>query len=141
MTNPEPKTVLKAEARKADVPFGKALGLMILAHSKKEDKMKRILVFLLTLTAVFAFSGAGLAEAKVRGVATRTFTGTVAWVDPIRNSIVLKGTDEDLVFRVATYAKLKRRGRVVGLAKFVRGDRITITYKVERKIKIATVIY
>ena len=114
---------------------------MILAHSEKEDKMKRILVFLLTLTAVFAFSGASLAEAKVRGVAIRTFTGTVAWVDPIRNSIVLKGTDEDLVFRVATYAKLKRRGRVVGLAKFVRGDRITITYKVERKIKIATVIY
>lgn len=103
--------------------------------------MKRILIFLLALSAVFAFNKAAFAQkAKVRAAATHNFTGTVLWVDPLRNSIVLKEGEEEVRFKVASYAKLKRRGKVVILAKFVSGDKVTIAYRVERRTKIATAI-
>lgn len=104
--------------------------------------MKKILVFLVALAAVFALKTTNLAEAKAKvKVVTRTYTGTILWVDPIRNAIVLKEGEEDVRFKVVTYTKLKRRGKAAHLAKFVKGDKVTITYKLERNTKIATAIY
>ncbi len=103
--------------------------------------MKRILLFLLAAAAVFALKTTNLADAKAKvRVATRTFTGSVLWVDPIRNTIVLKGGEDETRFRVHTTTTLKRRGKAVTLAKFTKGDKVTIVYRVERKTKIATVI-
>ena len=103
--------------------------------------MKKMLVLLLALTAVFALKGASLAEAKAKKVTTVKFTGVVLWVNPILNTIALKGNEDEVRFRIHTTTTLKRRGKAVGLAKFVKGDKVTITYKVERKTKIATAIY
>lgn len=104
--------------------------------------MKRILLFLLAAAVVFALKTASLAEAKPKAkVVTRTLTGSVLWVDPIQNTIVLKGGEDEVRFRIHTATTLKRRGKAAHLGKFVKGDRVTITYKVERKTKIATAIY
>lgn len=104
--------------------------------------MKRILVFLVALAAVFALKTASLAQARAKAkVVTRTYTGTILWVDPVRNAIVLKGSEEDVRFKVVAYTKIKRRGKAVMLAKFVKGDKVTVTYKLERRTKIATAIY
>lgn len=100
--------------------------------------MKRILIFLL---AVLVLGGTGLAEAKRKAkVVTRSFTGTVLWADPIQNTIALKGGDDEVRFRVHTTTALKRRGKAVKLVKFIKGDRVTIVYRVERSTKIATAI-
>jgi hypothetical protein len=103
--------------------------------------MKRILVFLLALTAVFTLGVTRLAEAKAKKATTMKFTGVILWVNPILSTIALKGNEDEVRFRVHNYTTLKRRGKVVHLAKFVSGDKVTITYKVERKTKIATAIF
>jgi len=104
--------------------------------------MKRILVFLLALTAVFPLGSAAFAQkAKAKVAATHKFSGTIAWVDPIQNAIVLKGSEDEVRFKVLPYTTIKRRGKVVVLAKFVRGDKVTVAYKVERRTKIATAIF
>src|SRR3972149_9631503 len=111
---------------------------MLQAHSVKEVQMKKILVLLLALTAVFVLKGASLAEAKAKKVTTMKFIGTVLWVNPILNTIALKGSGDEVRFRIHTTTTLKRRGRLVHLGKFVKGDKVTITYRVERRIKIAS---
>ncbi|HLG93716.1 MAG TPA: hypothetical protein VI546_02675 [candidate division Zixibacteria bacterium] len=103
--------------------------------------MKKILVLLLALTAVFVLNGANLAEAKARKVTTMKFTGVVLWVNPILNTIALKGADDEVRFKIHTTTTLKRRGKVVHLSKFVKGDKVTITYRVQRNTKIAAAIY
>jgi len=83
-----------------------------------------------------------LAEAKAKvKVVTRTYTGTVLWVDPIQNAIVLKGDESDVRFKVLSTTKIKRRGKVVMLSRLVQGDRVTISYRVQRNTRIAAAIY
>ncbi len=103
--------------------------------------MKKILVLLLALTAVFVLKGASLAEAKAKKVTTMKFTGVVLWVNPILNTIALKGSDDEVRFKIHTTTSLKRRGKVVHLSKFEKGDKVTITYRVQRNTKIAAAIY
>ncbi|MCI0406291.1 MAG: hypothetical protein L0Z48_12560 [candidate division Zixibacteria bacterium] len=102
--------------------------------------MKRMLVLLAALTAVFALGTASLAGAKAKKVTTMKFTGVVLWTNPILNTIALKGSDDEVRFRIHTTTALKRRGKAVGLAKFEKGDKVTVVYKVERKTKIATAV-
>ncbi len=102
--------------------------------------MKRMLVFLVALAAVFALKTANLAEAKAKKAATLKFTGVVLWVNPILNTIALKGSDDEVRFRIHTKTTLKRRGKVVHLAKFEKGDKVTIVYTLERKTKIAAAV-
>ncbi|MCI0331127.1 MAG: hypothetical protein L0196_09340 [candidate division Zixibacteria bacterium] len=102
--------------------------------------MKKILIFLLAAAAVFVLKGASLTEAKARKVATLKFSGVVLWVNPILNTIALKGGDDEVRFKVQTYTTLKRRGKAVGLAKFEKGDKVTIVYRLERRTKIATAV-
>ncbi len=110
-------------------------------RSEKEVQMKRILIFLVALAAVFALKTANLSEAKAKKVTTMKFTGVVLWVNPILNTIALKGNEDEVRFKIHTTTTLKRRGKAVGLAKFVKGDKVTITYRVQRNTKIAAAIY
>ena len=103
--------------------------------------MKKILVLLLALTAVFVLKGASLSEAKARKVTTMKFTGVVLWVNPILNTIALKGSEDEVRFKIHTTTTLKRKGKVVHLSKFVKGDKVTITYRVQRNTKIAAAVY
>ena len=104
--------------------------------------MKKILVLLLVLAAVFGIKGSSVAEAKAKvKVVTRTYTGTVLWADPIQNTIVLKGDESDVRFKVLATTKIKRRGKVVMLSRLVQGDRVTISYRVQRNTRIAAAIY
>jgi hypothetical protein len=64
------------------------------------------------------------------------------WVDPVQNLVVLKGgEDGDVRFKIHTTTTLKRRGKVVHLSKFQKGDKVTISYRVQRNTKIAAAVY
>ncbi|MGE5692216.1 MAG: hypothetical protein ACM3YF_00380 [Candidatus Zixiibacteriota bacterium] len=104
--------------------------------------MKKILVLLLALTAVFVLKGANLAEAKAKKVTTMKYSGVVLWVNPILNVIALKGSEDgDVRFKIHTTTTLKRKGKLVHLSKFQKGDKVTITYRVQRSTKIAAAVY
>lgn len=103
--------------------------------------MKKILVLLLALTAVFVLKGANLAEAKSKKVTTMKFSGVVLWVNPILNVIALKGNDGEVRFKVHATTTFKRKGKVVHLSKFEKGDKVTIAYRVQKNTKIAAAVY
>jgi hypothetical protein len=65
----------------------------------------------------------------------------VLWVNPILNVIALKGNDDsDVRFKIHATTTLKRKGKVVHLSKFQKGDKVTITYRVQKNTKIAAAI-
>jgi hypothetical protein len=105
--------------------------------------MKKILVLSLALFIVLAAGQAAWAKkAKAKVVSTHKYTGTVVWVDPVQNLVVLKGgEDGDVRFKIHTTTTLKRKGKVVHLSKFVKGDKVTITYRVQKNTKIAAAVY
>ena len=105
--------------------------------------MKKILVVLTALAALFVFGGISYGKAKVKAkvVETHKYSGTVLWVNPIQKMIALKSGDEEARFRILPTTSIKRRGKVVILSKLESGDKVTIVYRVQRNTRIAAAIF
>ncbi len=80
-------------------------------------------------------------KAKAKSVAmSRQVTGTVVSVDAVANTVVIKGKKGDVTFHVASDAKIKVGGKAVTLGDIGMGSRVTVTYKLEHNVKVATAV-